>query len=270
MIASTDDGFTELEAHRCYRGRRCPDAEVVDIPATDDRPAGGQRTLGAQIAAARGFCPLCAEYCRQACEALSGDYALLHAGIGAQSTGELFEPVAGTREKPIPIRAGVELVAAGIRDELLFWLDRSHDVPAWAHRTPGRHWYSDQMAVHQATRSLTGRDWVWWQNAPAYHQPAWTRDGQPLLDAQGFWASVEVDGLAGIITCVRLHEVAQRVCGLGPGVETRAAIPCPSCTTDTLMISEDRTTVRCARCPRPPMTFDDYLTMCERLLAGAA
>lgn len=269
MIGSTDV-YRELEAHRCYRGRRCPDHETVDIPPTPERPAGGRRVLGAQIAAARGFCPTCSRYCRDACATLTADYELLHAVVASRPTGELFEPVSGTRERPIPIRAGIELIAGGIRDELLFWDDRAVEVPTWAHRSPRRDWYDDQHRVHQAGTRLTGPRWDWWQAAPAYHQPMWTYDGEPAIDDQGYWRSVEIDGLAGIIACVRLHEVAQRVCGLGPGVETRAAVPCPSCTTDTLMISEDRETVRCARCPRPPMTYDDYLSMCERLLAGVA
>lgn len=233
-------GCVSLHAvrHRCRRAGRCADWEWVDTLLVDGTRSRAR--IGRAINSSDGMCPTCTQHTGSALAALPRDYADLSLIVGATGNSGLSEPVAGSRDLPIPLRLGVltllesmvaetTCLAEAVADRLrVDWDSELMD----RHTRPG-------FALQRACRLLGGalsvllavRDWP---------RMVWAPDG---------WTAGPVvrDGVEGAMTVLDLHYQARRLAGRTRLVH-RMPAGCLKCERFALLREDGDDTVHCARC----------------------
>lgn len=233
-------GCTYLHAvrHRCRRANRCADWEWVDTIGPDG--IRGRARIGRSINTTDGLCPTCALHTATALVELPRDYTELVLIVGHTGGNGLSEPVAGSRDLPIPLRLGVltllesmvaetTCLAEAVADRLhVNWDSTIMD----RHTRPG-------FALQRACRLLGGslsvllaiRDWprmVW-------SPDGWTADPET-------W-----DGVDGALTVLDLHHQARRLAGYTRLVH-RMPAGCPQCERFSLVREDGDDLISCTRC----------------------
>lgn len=226
--------------HRCRRANRCADWEWVDITAQDGTRSRAR--IGRPINSANGLCPTCTRDTAYAILDLARDYVELSLIVGAIGSSGYSEPVAGSRDLPIPLRLGVLTVLEGIVSETTCLAETVADRMrvTWDSTLVDRH-TRPGVAVQRATRLLAGglsvllavRDWP---------RMVWAQDGWTV-------APETRDGVDGALALLDLHHQARRLAGR-TRVVYRMPGGCPGCERRSLVREDGDDTIYCTRCPR--------------------
>lgn len=220
---------SDPHARRCARRGDCPGYERVQVD-TD----AGERTIriGAPLQTERGLCRVCRDITGAAIDHLENDYWRLYAAIGVDQaiTSSDTDPVAGSRELPIPIRPAVRDLAARIATLAVTWAE-----PIAEHM--GIDW--DPDLIHNHTRphaALAKALGVLRYNTHRLidHDPiemrCWT-----VVDDTPYSTFEQRDGIDAALEFCRLHDRAQDTLGLTELVH-RLPAPCPRCSTEDVAV----------------------------------
>lgn len=231
---------------RCRRGpRSCVDVQPHDVVVT---MIEGRREVTRNLrdrvpawATVRGgLCRSDTQVVRRAVEQLPADYRELWELVGKGSTGG-GAMVSSSRELPVPIRLGVEALAASILTELERWAVEVADGAGFVLNGGRPQARADCAGGWLA--ALPGR----FLQLPPMRVLRHTRFG-PVVD--------EEDGVDGAIMLLTLHDQVTSLAGRDERAE-RLWTPCPYCHRVTLEHPEGRDFVHCVRCAHR-MSWADY------------
>lgn len=227
---------------RCARGGRCVDR-------TRDTSTG--EWVGAELRAIAGLCRVCDGRGRDATRHLPADYAELSTLLAATRTGG-GTPVSGSRERPVPIRLGVEALMAEIDAEVSWWAesvldslgkaDAAWDEDVVRRKRPG-------ARVDYGSRILA----YYWDTL--LELPTQTH----VIHDDERWQFLERDGLEAAQVFLHLHERVARIAGRVEHV-TRLPAPCPRCQTTALVRVSGQENITC-QCCRAILRPDEYASL---------
>lgn len=252
MIEADVDARGRTE-YRCSRGQRCADRARADTG----------EWVGAELRVVAGLCRICGARGRDAAGQLPTDYAELSLLL-APSGSAGGTPVSGTRERPVPIRLGVEALMAEIDAEVSWWAESVLDSLgaadiAWAddvirRKRPG-------ARIDYGARILR----YYWDDLLAL--PVQTH----VVHDDGRVEFLERDGLDAADVILNLHQRVAVTAGRADRV-TRLPAPCPHCQTTALVRANGAENVTC-RCCSAILRPDEYTSLVSVLAAdwqGAA
>lgn len=239
--------------YRCSRGNRCSD-RVRDTETGE--------WAGAELRAVAGLCRICGSRGRDAVTQLPTDYAELSMLLAPSRTGA-GTPISGTRERPVPIRLGVEALMAEIDAEVSWWAESVLDSlgaadVAWANdvnrKRPG-------ARVDYGARILR----YYW------HELLTLPTQLHVVHDDGRHEYLERDGLDAADVILNLHQRVAALAGRTDRV-TRLPAPCPKCHTTALVRANGAENITC-RCCSAILRPDEYTALVSVLAAdwqGAA
>lgn len=224
--------------HRCERGQRCPNSEIIDGVAH-----------GRAIAAERGLCDSCLHLVERAISELPADYAELHLLLGhGKTVGGEGQVVRMSKEPPIPVRVHIDALQREIVAEATLWAGSVAEVLRldWQDRNDVR----DGWRLDRACRLLT--------HAPSAFLAL--RDAKHVVWECQQLVTVARDGLDGALVLLALHQRARSYTGQTRLVH-RLPAPCPRCEAMALEREDGDETISCADCGRL-YTWDEYEKLC--------
>ncbi|RBO82088.1 hypothetical protein [Nocardia puris] len=205
--------------HECRAARRCK-ARVRD-------DEGAWHGVG--VERPNTLCRACEADAFAAIRDLPDDYRLLSAARTGPRSRQLQQRVAGTMERPIPIRLPIDTLQSDI------------DVEAtrWAARLPG-----DDPAGVLECLALVGRTLGTLVDLPPQEVTVWV----PHPDGGDSWGRTVLDGVDAVQRLAALHRRAVRLLGLEPDRDERLHDACHVCGLQALTVSVRTRLITCRAC----------------------
>jgi len=243
----------------CYRGTSCTDTRKRT--ATNRDGSTSRVRVPARATAPGLLCRMDTTMTRVAIEQLPMDYLELSTILGKTTNIEL--PASGSCELPVPIRLGINALAAAILDELERWAEVVADDAGF--------WYYPSGSQHERLRYSVG--WILGRYQRFLVLPAaWHHrldPTDPLVSGKDSSTYALESGLDGALRLLALHEQTTAVAGRLHRAE-RLQAPCQKCQRRALEHDEGSSHVECRRCgDRMPLkTYDQLASILARTHEG--